>query len=1118
MKRRLLNINNLIIIVTLIMFFISIPTQVFAAEVGINQFLKVQIAGWYTIIRNASIAIMLILLIVSGIRMQVSAFAEDKALFKNAVPSWILGILIMLTIQYFMYFLIDLNQNLVNSSRDLGRSISGINEFGEENTLYETAKSKAYEPKFTSGTIGMILYMMLVFYTYKFVIVYAKRYFNVIILVLIVPILCLVSVFQKIIKGKNKGQLRKWTKEFIYNVFLQTLHAFLYSTLVGLILKLSENMENFIGAILVLIIFGFIFSIDAIIRKVFNFIGGSTSIKTRDVFGGIKQVAKDGYEFVTDEGKFSEKVNSIKSSVQQKLSPSNIRSELVKFKDNAIYETKETLAALDGKRVKVTEEQIQKEQEKLDNPNFIGKALNVFQKGAYGITEFGIEINENIKNKIKKKIQDLNQNNEMAKRLKRILKSHNKKRNKDLEQYDTSLNLDTSPKEVADELKDSIEKYGSDLLVAVYVVEGPQAFIHSEIGSSYMGMSVLASEEYETHYASLYTQDSEKRTLRLKLKRQKSKIKRYNFVRFNGRSVKTITHGLNKRFIMNSKYLTSLNKIATIVNLGNLDIKDFSGVEKTTIKYTAKVNSAVQKKHLADIELEKYEERKQDADWAVLTTMSMDIKAVRTNRVVAEVSKIMQQPEQNIGIEQLVDMRKAEKLDEDTVIIFEELDESIKMQDTLEVMTNVEIMDVAMQSGAVRIEEVNFQDEDLKEQILEGLIEKGIFGVEVKEDETVCEDIINTIQEMKMSISQEEYVESVARKEFIDIFDEDKKEVNVETNLDKLSQLIKDIAKETIKLEAENIKEELSEEIKYTEDKEELTKKAIQSEKESSQKKSKSEKQEKENVISSSQESERDSSKDVLIVYIHGAVVNEGRYDVKNGSRIYEVIKMAGGLTEEADLTAVSTYDIVFDGQVIFIPLRNDDEELEKTLERCRPVVEEVVKKYLIENNITNIQTLTKLVHKKMVLTKLKKALKNENLNNEQIEVLLDERIKEIKTIRNFFEKINSKSKVVNINDFKVNYLNIQDEKKRRKKAIENKQELELDEMIKQVSKGDSETEKNSDDYEKDSLKRLLEEMKKDGQKVLINRNSKDEKKQNLRTMYINQSPEDRMKFLLGRF
>ena len=239
MKRRLLNINNLIIIVTLIMFFISIPTQVFAAEVGINQFLKVQIAGWYTIIRNASIAIMLILLIVAGIRMQVSALAEDKALFKNAIPSWILGILIMLTIQYFMYFLIDLNQNLVNSSRDLGRSISGINEFGEENTLYETAKSKAYEPKFTSGTIGMILYMMLVFYTYKFVIVYAKRYFNVIILVLIVPILCLVSVFQKIIKGKNKGQLRKWTKEFIYNVFLQTLHAFLNSTLVGLIMKLS---------------------------------------------------------------------------------------------------------------------------------------------------------------------------------------------------------------------------------------------------------------------------------------------------------------------------------------------------------------------------------------------------------------------------------------------------------------------------------------------------------------------------------------------------------------------------------------------------------------------------------------------------------------------------------------------------------------------------------------------------------------------------------------------------------------------------------------------------------------------------------------------------------------
>ena len=54
-------------------------------------------------------------------------------------------------------------------------------------------------------------------------------------------------------------------------------------------------------------------------------------------------------------------------------------------------------------------------------------------------------------------------------------------------------------------------------------------------------------------------------------------------------------------------------------------------------------------------------------------------------------------------------------------------------------------------------------------------------------------------------------------------------------------------------------------------------------------------------------------------VYICGAVVSPGVYELSEGSRIYEVIELAGGLTEEADVTFVNQAEPVTDGMMIRI-------------------------------------------------------------------------------------------------------------------------------------------------------------------------------------------------------
>lgn len=65
-------------------------------------------------------------------------------------------------------------------------------------------------------------------------------------------------------------------------------------------------------------------------------------------------------------------------------------------------------------------------------------------------------------------------------------------------------------------------------------------------------------------------------------------------------------------------------------------------------------------------------------------------------------------------------------------------------------------------------------------------------------------------------------------------------------------------------------------------------------------------------------------------VYICGAVENPGVYEVPEGARICDVAELAGGLTAEADLTALNQAEIVADGQMIRV-LTHEEVIMEET-------------------------------------------------------------------------------------------------------------------------------------------------------------------------------------------
>ena len=65
---------------------------------------------------------------------------------------------------------------------------------------------------------------------------------------------------------------------------------------------------------------------------------------------------------------------------------------------------------------------------------------------------------------------------------------------------------------------------------------------------------------------------------------------------------------------------------------------------------------------------------------------------------------------------------------------------------------------------------------------------------------------------------------------------------------------------------------------------------------------------------------EKDDKNKEIIVHITGAVKKSGIVKLKDGARIYDAIEMAGGSTDDADLSKINLAYVLEDGQKVYIP------------------------------------------------------------------------------------------------------------------------------------------------------------------------------------------------------
>ncbi len=69
----------------------------------------------------------------------------------------------------------------------------------------------------------------------------------------------------------------------------------------------------------------------------------------------------------------------------------------------------------------------------------------------------------------------------------------------------------------------------------------------------------------------------------------------------------------------------------------------------------------------------------------------------------------------------------------------------------------------------------------------------------------------------------------------------------------------------------------------------------------------------------------KETDSDTIYVYICGQVQHPGVYQISPQERVFSVIQLAGGLTENADAYSVNQAQTLMDGQMIYIPAQGEE-------------------------------------------------------------------------------------------------------------------------------------------------------------------------------------------------
>lgn len=273
------------------------------SENSLINVLKQTIAGWYYSFRFLALMVMLVLLIYLGIKLAVASVATEKALYKRVLTDWVVGLILVFFMHYIILAMITFNEILVDeiSKIKIGygsmevyeyglkeRAQNGVTDSDMEISIYDEVRTRAYDARLSVGTTGMVMYLYLIYYAWKFSFLYLKRYLVIAVLIIMSPIIAVMYAYNKIKTGKA-SVFSNWFKELFFMIMLQSIHALMY--VVFLEQALAISLSSIGGIIFAFVMLNFMTKAEEIFRKIFNVQGNLTSDLAGSKLSDIKKLA-----------------------------------------------------------------------------------------------------------------------------------------------------------------------------------------------------------------------------------------------------------------------------------------------------------------------------------------------------------------------------------------------------------------------------------------------------------------------------------------------------------------------------------------------------------------------------------------------------------------------------------------------------------------------------------------------------------------------------------------------------------------------------------------------------------------------------------------------------------
>lgn len=197
------------------------PSNISNSENNAVYIIRKNIAQWYYAVRNFAIVFGLLALIYIGVKMAISAIAEDRAKYKKMLVDWLVSIILIFTLHYIIIIVISLNTSIVNildGSRkkvqeELAQEQAWTQDLGgligdaiiPEKTLQGKLAEEALSISFVKGWGSSLLYLGLMAMTFLFLVVYIKRMATIAFLTIIAPLITITYSIDKSRKWKSRS-------------------------------------------------------------------------------------------------------------------------------------------------------------------------------------------------------------------------------------------------------------------------------------------------------------------------------------------------------------------------------------------------------------------------------------------------------------------------------------------------------------------------------------------------------------------------------------------------------------------------------------------------------------------------------------------------------------------------------------------------------------------------------------------------------------------------------------------------------------------------------------------------------------------------------------------------